>query len=58
VYSRRDALPDVLRVRAGLLDGPLGVGVAWHQHTASACDWWPVEDDGRPRHPQAPGAAP
>jgi hypothetical protein len=49
VFSRREALPEVLRLRAGLIDGPLGVGVAWHAHTASRCDWWALPDDGAPR---------
>lgn len=48
VYSRRDALPDVLRVRAGLIDGPLGVPVGAHYCVASKGDWWPI-DDGLPQ---------
>ena len=58
VFSRRQSLPDVLRVRAGLIDGPLGVRPAWHAHAASKCDWWPI-DDGLPQHPGAamPGAS-
>lgn len=45
LFSRRAALPQVLRLRAGLIDGPLEVGLAWHAHTASRCDWWPIRDD-------------
>jgi len=55
VYSRRPALPDVLRVRAGLLDGPLPVGPATQAHVADRANWWPALDD----LPQiAPAAAP
>jgi hypothetical protein len=52
VFSRRDALPDVLRVRAGLIDEPLEVGIAWHAHTASKCGWWEIQDDA-PRYEAA-----
>jgi hypothetical protein len=58
VLSRRPALPGVVRVRAGLFDGPLGVPIGLHQHTAAACDWWPLEDDGAPRFAGAPSDAP
>ena len=44
VFSRRQSLPGVLRVRAGLIDGPLPVRPAWHAHTGSKCDWWPIDD--------------
>ena len=54
LYSERDALPDRLRLRAGLLDGPLPAGVALHQQIASACDWWPLPVDGLPAYPGAP----
>lgn len=54
LFSRRPALPDVVRLRAGLVDEPLDVEVASHAWTASACAWWPIEDDA----PQYPGALP
>lgn len=54
VFSRREALPGVLRVRAGLIDEPLTVDIAWHAHTASRCGWWPIRDDA----PQYRGPAP
>ncbi|WP_211238078.1 GFA family protein [Derxia gummosa] len=50
VFSDRDGLPGVVRLRAGLLDGPVAARPGLHQHVASACDWWPVEDDGLARH--------
>lgn len=49
VFSRRAALPGVLRVRAGLIDEPVRVGIAWHAYTASGSSWWPVTD-GLPQH--------
>lgn len=49
VYSRRDSAPGVLRVRAGLIDAPLGVSIAAHYCVDSKADWWPV-DDALPRH--------
>lgn len=49
LFSRREVLPDVLRVRVGLIDEPVGVGVAWHAHVASRCDWCELPDDGAPR---------
>jgi hypothetical protein len=45
VLSRRHALPDVVRVRVGLINEPLGVGIAWHAYTGSKCDWWSIEGD-------------
>ncbi len=45
IYSRRQALPGVVRVRAGLFNEPLPVKPAWHAYTGSKCNWWPIEDD-------------
>jgi hypothetical protein len=52
IYSSRDSLPEVLRVRAGLIEGPLPVRPIAHIFTASACNWWPIADS----LPQFPGA--
>lgn len=52
LYSRRDSLPGVLRVRAGLLDEPVDARPVAHFHTASKCSWWPIDDD-LPRFPTA-----
>ena len=49
VLSRRHSLPGVVRVRAGLIDGPLPVRPAWHAHTGSKCNWWAIED-GLPQY--------
>jgi hypothetical protein len=52
VLSRRQSLPGVVRVRAGLINESLPVRPAWHAHTESKCNWWPIED----RLPQYKGA--
>lgn len=44
VFSRRDALPGVLRVRAGLLLEPVATQLAFHAFTASRASWWPITD--------------
>jgi len=51
VYSRRESVPGVLRLRAGLFNEPLPVKPAWHAYTGSKCNWWPV-DDGLPQFPE------
>lgn len=52
VYSTRSAAPQVLRVRAGLLDGPLAARPVSQAHVASKANWW--DADGR--LPQFAGA--
>ena len=49
IYSRRQALPGVVRVRAGLFNEPLRVKPAWHAYTGSKCNWWAIED-GLPQY--------
>jgi hypothetical protein len=49
VLSRRQSLSGVVRVRAGLINEPLPVRPAWHAHTESKCNWWPIED-GLPQY--------
>ena len=56
IYSERDSLPGVLRVRAGTLDEPIAARLAFHAYVASRCSWWDVPDDALPHHPK--GAAP
>jgi hypothetical protein len=57
VLSRRAAAPGVVRLRAGLFDGPLPVAPAYHAYTASKCNWWQI-NDALPQHPQAYVAPP
>lgn len=45
VYSRKDALPDVLRIRVGLLDEPVMAQPAVHFYTGSKAGWWSIRDD-------------
>lgn len=57
IYSWRAAMPDVLRIRAGLLDEPVQATLAFHSYLDDRCGWWPVDDD-LPHHAQgvtAPG---
>lgn len=49
VYSSRAALPDVVRVRAGLIDGPLASRPQFHAYVGSQCNWWAIQDD-LPQH--------
>jgi len=49
VFSRRQALPNVVRLRVGLINEPLQVGLAWHAYTGSKCAWWSIED-GAPQY--------
>ncbi len=53
LFSERSALPGVLRIRAGLLDEPLGVGLDFHAFMGSKSSWWPV-DEGLPQHEALP----
>jgi hypothetical protein len=50
VYSRRLALPGMLRVRAGLLDGDLAAAPASQAHVRERANWWPA----LPGLPEAP----
>ena len=51
IYSSRDTLAGVIRIRAGLLDEPLKVKQAYHAYTASKCSWFPISDD-LPKFPE------
>lgn len=44
VWSRRVDLPDVVRLRAGLVNEPLANGPLAHFHAASRSNWWPITD--------------
>lgn len=51
VYSKRDSLPGVLRIRAGLLHAPVDATLAFHAFTGSKASWWPIEP-GVPAYPE------
>jgi hypothetical protein len=52
IFSRRDSLPGVLRVRAGLLDAPIDTRPIAHFHTSAKPDWWMI-CDGLPQFPES-----
>lgn len=54
LYSRRTAMPDVLRLRIGSLDTPIASRPALHIFTASKADWYDIRDDA-PQYPTRPG---
>jgi hypothetical protein len=45
VYSYKDTLPDVLRIRAGLINEPLQARPTAHFHVTSKCNWWSITDE-------------
>lgn len=49
LYSRRDSLPGVLRIRAGLIREPLATKIGFHAYVASKANWYPILD-GAPQH--------
>ena len=44
IYSRKDSLPSVLRIRAGLINEPLASKPIAHFYTASKANWWSIDD--------------
>jgi hypothetical protein len=44
VFSRRDSLPQVVRIRAGLLDGDIPTRPATHAWVESNANWWEIQD--------------
>jgi hypothetical protein len=51
VFSRRDSLPGVLRIRAGLLKEPVAAALAFHAFTNHKASWWPI-GEGVPQYPE------
>lgn len=49
VFSRRDTLPGVLRIRLGLLNEPVDAPLQAHFYTGSKANWWPICDE-LPQH--------
>jgi len=45
IYSKTTKIPGVVRIRAGLLDGPLPVKPASHAYVASKANWLTINDD-------------
>ncbi len=49
IYSARDDLPGVKRLRLGTVDTPFTCANAFHIHTDSKASWWDC-DDGLPSY--------
>lgn len=45
LYSRVDAIPGILRLRVGVVDGPVGQSPAYHVFVGSKSDWYDITDD-------------
>lgn len=45
IFSRRDSLPGVRRIRAGLISEPLETRPIAHFYAGSKANWWPINDD-------------
>ena len=45
IYSKKDTIPGVLRIRAGLINEPLSAKPVAHFYTGSKANWWPINDD-------------
>ena len=54
LYSRRDAMPELLRLRVGSLDTPLSAGPAMHIFVGSKADWYEIHDRAE-QHQTRPG---
>lgn len=52
VFSRRAAVPGVVRIRAGLLSEPVTTRLAFEAYVADKASWWPLHDD-LPTYPAA-----
>lgn len=49
IFSRLTSKPEVVRLRAGIVDEPVKAHLAFHFYTASKASWWPITDD-LPQH--------
>lgn len=45
IFSRRDSLPDVVRVRIGTLDTPTDQRPTAHNYVATKAEWFEIIDD-------------
>ena len=53
LFSRRDAMPDSVRLRIGTLDTPVSGKPSAHIFVASKAGWFDLHDDA-PRYPERP----
>jgi len=49
IYSQMESDPDVLRIRVGTIDEPVGSQLAMHQFVSEKASWWEIDDD-LPQH--------
>ena len=54
IFSARDDMPDVVRLRVGGLDNTEGLAIGFHIYAVSKAAWWPITDD----HPAWPEDSP
>lgn len=45
LFSEAQAVPGVLRLRAGTLDEPVAATPGFHFYVGSKASWWPITDD-------------
>jgi hypothetical protein len=55
IYSRRDAMPELLRLRIGTLDTPLTEKPTVHIFVGSKAEWYDLHDDA-PKFEERPSA--
>lgn len=53
IFSRRDAMPDTIRLRIGTLDTPVTARPAAHIFVGSKAEWFDICDD-LPQYPDKP----
>lgn len=53
LFSERDSLPDLLRLRIGTLDTPVGAKPSAHIFVGSKADWYEILD-GAPQYAERP----
>jgi hypothetical protein len=57
IYSRREQMPEIVRVRMGSLDTPIEQGPGAHIFVDSKAPWFSIHDQ-LPRHAERPPLAP
>ncbi|MFO1392079.1 MAG: GFA family protein [Agitococcus sp.] len=45
LYSQRDDLPEIIRLRLGTLDSPIDCQPNYHIYAANKAEWWTIKDD-------------
>ena len=53
IVSRRENMPEIVRIRLGTLDTPLPLAPSAHIFVASKADWFDIRDE-LPQHPERP----